>query len=140
MKRISKALYQNTGICWKALQDCASKLSKSFESVIIEVLLLHMVIPGKIYFTQMGGYSEQCYSQYFRRQRSKIQNWLRFNVALAMHYIALVKRYHKELLKLSLFIVADAFFATSTCYEGIHKQGFHHISRFSENAHLCYLY
>ena len=52
MRYISEALDQNTGICKEALQDCASKLSKSFESVIIEVLLLYMVIPGKINFTQ----------------------------------------------------------------------------------------
>ena len=82
MRYISEALDQYTGICKEALQDCASKLSKSFESVIIEVLLLYMVIPGKINFTQMGRYGrhcEQCYRQNFGRLRSKSLNWLRFN-------------------------------------------------------------
>ena len=68
MRYISEALDQYTGICKEALHDCASKLSKSFESVIIEVLLLYMVIPGKINFTQMGRYGrhcEQCYRQNF---------------------------------------------------------------------------
>lgn len=51
MRYISEALDQYTGICKEDLHDCASKLSKSFESVIIEVLLLYMVIPGKINFT-----------------------------------------------------------------------------------------
>jgi len=51
MRYISEALDQYSGICKEALHDCASKLSKSFESVIIEVLLLYMVIPGKINFT-----------------------------------------------------------------------------------------
>ena len=82
MRYISEALDQYTGICKEALHDCASKLSKSFESVIIEVLLLYMVIPGKINFTQMGRYGrhcEQCYRQNFGRLRSKSLNWLRFN-------------------------------------------------------------
>ena len=68
MRNISQAFDQYTGICREALQDCASKLSKSFEKVIIEVLLLYMVIPGKINFTQMGRYGrhgEQCYRQNF---------------------------------------------------------------------------
>ena len=46
MRYISEALDQYTGICKEALHDCASKLSKSFVSVIIEVLLLYMVIPA----------------------------------------------------------------------------------------------
>jgi hypothetical protein len=46
MRYISVALDQYTGICKEALQDCASKLSKSYESAIIEVLLLYMVIPA----------------------------------------------------------------------------------------------
>ena len=224
MRNISQALDQYTGICREALQDCASKLSKSFEKVIIEVLLLYMVIPGKINFTQMGRYGrhgEQCYRQSFGRLRSKSLNWLRFNAVLALryfgdggrkaiaidpsyiskagkktphigrfwsgcagavkhgleimglglididahncmmlrahqtpgnfelkkrnmtlvdHYIAVIKRYRKELLKLTDLIVADAFFSTRTFYEGIREHGFHLISRFRDNAHLCYIY
>ena len=86
MKKISEALDQYTDICKEAIQDSAAKLSKSFEKVIIEVLLLYMVIPGKINFTQMGKYGrhgEQCYRQNFGRLRSKSLNWLRFNVSLA---------------------------------------------------------
>ena len=63
MNKISKALDQYTGICKEAIVDSGAKLSKSFEKVIIEILLLYMVIPGKINFTQLGRYgrhSEQC--------------------------------------------------------------------------------
>ena len=224
MRNISQALDQYAGICREALQDYASKLSKSFEKVIIEVLLLYMVIPGKINFTQMGRYGrhgEQCYRQNFGRPRTKGMNWLRFNATLALryfgsggrkaiaidpsyiskagrktphigrfwsccagavkhgleimglglididahncmmlrahqtpgnfelkkrnmtlvdHYIAVIKRYRKELLKLTDLIVADAFFSSRTFYESIRKQGFHLISRFRDNAHLCYIY
>ena len=224
MTKISEALDQYTGICKEAIVDSAAKLSKSFEKVIIEVLLLYMVIPGRINFTQLGKYGrhgEQCYRQNFGRLRSKSLNWLRFNVSLALryfgsdgrkaiaidpsyiskagkktphigrfwsgcagavkhgleimglglididshncmmlrahqtpgnfelkkrnmtladHYIAVIKRYRKELLKLSHLVVADAFFSTRKFYEGIHQHGFYLISRFRDNAHLCYLY
>ena len=85
MTKISEALDQYTGICKEAMMTSAAKLSKSFEKVIIEVLLLYMVIPGRINFTQLGKYGrhgEQCYRQNFGRLRSKSLNWLRFNVSL----------------------------------------------------------
>ena len=56
MTKISEALDQYTGICKEAITDSAAKLSKSFEKIIIEILLLYMVIPGKINFTQLGRY------------------------------------------------------------------------------------
>ena len=224
MNKISEALDQYTGICKEAIMDSGAKLSKSFEKVIIEILLLYMAIPGKINFTQLGRYGmhgEQCYRQNFGRKRSKSINWLRFNVSLALrffghggrkaiaidpsfiskagrktphigrfwsgcagavkhgleimglglididahncmmlrahqtpgtselkmrnksltdHYIGVVKRYSKELLKLSNLIVADAFFSNRTFYEGIRKYGFHLISRFRDDARLYYLF
>lgn len=48
MTKISEALDQYTGICKEAMMTSAAKLSKSFEKVIIEILLLYMVIPGRI--------------------------------------------------------------------------------------------
>ena len=89
MTKISEALDQYTGICKEAMMTSVAKLSKSFEKVIIEVLLLYMVIPGRINFTQLGKYGrhgEQCYRQNFGRLRSKSLNWLRFNVSLALRY------------------------------------------------------
>ena len=62
------------------------------------------------------------------------------NMTLADHYIAVIKRCRRELLKLSHLVVADAFFSTRTFYEGNHQHGFHLVSRFRDNAHLCYLY
>ena len=62
------------------------------------------------------------------------------NKTLVDHYIAVIKRYRKEQLKLTDLVVADAFFSPRTFYEGIHAQGFHLISRFRDNAHLCYIY
>lgn len=59
---------------------------------------------------------------------------------LVDHYIGVIKRYHKELLKMTNLIVADAFFSTSTFVEGIRKHGFYLVSRLRDNACLYYLY
>ena len=40
------------------------------------------------------------------------------NMTLADHYIAVIKRYRRELLKLSHLVVADAFFSTDTTLSG----------------------
>ena len=55
-------------------------------------------------------------------------------------YISVIKRYRKELLKLSTLIVADAYFSTSTFVNGIKKYGFSLVSRFRDNACLYYVY
>ena len=54
--------------------------------------------------------------------------------------ISVMKRYRKELLKLSTLIFADAYFSTSTFVNGIKKEGFSLISRFRDNACLFYVY
>ena len=56
------------------------------------------------------------------------------------HYIGVIKRYSKELIKLSDIIVADAFFSTKDFTDGIGKHGFSLVSRFRDNADLRYLY
>ena len=39
-----------------AVEDSAAKLTISFEKILIKVIILFMVIPRKINFTQMGRY------------------------------------------------------------------------------------
>lgn len=56
------------------------------------------------------------------------------------HYIGVIKRYQKELLKLTDLIVADAFFSTSTFVDGIKQYGFKLVSRLRDNACLHYVY
>ena len=62
------------------------------------------------------------------------------NKTMVDFYIGVIKRYRKELLKLSTLIVADAYFSTSTFVNGIKKEGFSLISRFRDNACLFYVY
>ena len=199
-----------------AVEDSAAKLTKSFEKILIEMIILFMVIPRKINFTQMGRYGshvEQTYRNAFGLKKSKCIDWFKLNVSLAKRffgkqgrwaiaidpsyiskagkktphigrfwsgcaqsvkhgleimgiglididtkdcmmlrahqslsnkelslrnktmvdfYISVIKRYRKELLKLSTLIVADAYFSTSTFVNGIKKEGFSLISRFRD--------
>ncbi len=221
---MNTGLDQYTDIIKDAVKNSAAKITKSFEKILIEVIILYMVIPRKINFTQMeryGSHDEQTYRNNFGRKKSKSVNWLKLNVTLANsffdkrenwaiaidpsyiskagkntphigrfwsgcaqsvkhgleimgiglidtdandcimlraeqtpngkelnlrskslveHYITVIKRYKKELLKLSNLIVADAYFSTSTFANGIKQHGFHLVSRFRDNACLFYTY
>ena len=221
---MNTGLDQYMDIFKDAVEDSAAKLTKSFEKILIEVIILFMVIPKKINFTQMGRYGshvEQTYRNAFGLKKSKSIDWLKLNVSLAKRffgkqgrwaiaidpsyiskagkktphigrfwsgcaqsvkhgleimgiglididakdcmmlkahqslsnkelslrnktmvdfYIGVIKRYRKELLKLSTLIVADAYFSTSTFVNGIKKEGFSLISRFRDNACLFYVY
>ena len=214
---MNTGLDQYMDIFKDAVEDSAAKLTKSFEKILItksfekiliEVIILFMVIPRKINFTQMGRYGshvEQTYRNAFGLKKSKSIDWLKLNVSLAKRffgkqgrwaiaidpsyiskagkktphigrfwsgcaqsvkhgleimgiglididakdcmmlkahqslsnkelslrnktmvdfYISVIKRYRKELLKLSTLIVADAYFSTSTFVNGIKKEGF----------------
>ena len=202
---MNTGLDQYMDIFKDAVEDSAAKLTKSFEKILIEVIILFMVIPRKINFTQMGRYGsyvEQTYRNAFGLKKSKCIDWLKLNVSLAKRffgkqgrwaiaidpsyiskagkktphigrfwsgcaqsvkhgleimgiglvdidakdcmmlrahqslsnkelslrnktmvdfYISVIKRYRKELLKLSTLIVADAYFSTSTFVNGIKK-------------------
>ena len=221
---MNTGLDQYMDIFKDAVEDSAAKLTKSLEKILIEVIILFMVIPRKINFTQMGRYGshvEQTYRNAFGLKKSKCIDWLKLNVSLAKRffgkqgrwaiaidpsyiskagkktphigrfwsgcaqsvkhgleimgiglvdidakdcmmlrahqslsnkelslrnktmvdfYIGVIKRYRKELLKLSTLIVADAYFSTSTFVNGIKKEGFSLISRFRDNACLFYVY
>ena len=221
---MNTGLDQYMDIFKDAVEDSAAKITKSFDKILIEVIILFMVIPRKINFTQMGRYGshvEQTYRNAFGLKKSKCIDWLKLNVSLAKRffgkqgrwaiaidpnyiskagkktphigrfwsgcaqsvkhgleimgiglididtkdcmmlrahqslnnkelslrnktmvdfYISVIKRYRKELLKLSTLIVADAYFSTSTFVNGIKKEGFSLISRFRDNACLFYVY
>ena len=60
------ALDRYEEIVTDTLSYCTAKLRKSFKSAFILVMILYMVIPRKINFTQMGRYSDSC-EQRFRQ-------------------------------------------------------------------------
>ena len=217
-------LDQYTDIIIYAVKNSAAKLTKSFEKILIEVIILYMIIPRKVNFTQMeryGSHDEHTYRNNFSKKKSECIDWLKLNVSLAKRYfgekgrraiaidpsfisksgkktphigrfwsgcaqavkhgleimgiglididandcimlrahqsltgkelglrdksmtdfyISVIKRYRRELLKLSTLIVADAYFSTSTFVNGIKKYGFSLVSRFRDNACLYYVY
>ena len=53
---MNTGLDQYMDIFKDAVEDSAAKLTKSFEKILIEVIILFMVIPRKINFTQVGRY------------------------------------------------------------------------------------
>ena len=53
---MNTGLDQYMDIFKDAVEDSAAKITKSFEKILIEVIILFMVIPRKINFTQMGRY------------------------------------------------------------------------------------
>ena len=71
---MNTGLDQYMDIFKDAVEDSAAKLTKSFEKILIEVIILFMVIPRKINFTQMGRYGlhvEQTYRNAFGLKKSK---------------------------------------------------------------------
>ena len=53
---ISDSLDQYADICRDAIKKSSAKLNKRFENLLIKILLLYMIIPRKINFTQMEWY------------------------------------------------------------------------------------
>lgn len=79
---ISAALDQYRGICSDVLNRYTTKLNKSFKTVFIETLLLYMIIPRKINFTQLARYGTHC-EQCFRQNFTKEFDWLWYNLCLS---------------------------------------------------------
>lgn len=75
------ALDRYEGIVIEALNNCSAKLRKSFKTAFIQVMILYMVIPRKINFTQMGRYSNSC-EQRFRQLYERDFDWMEFNTSL----------------------------------------------------------
>ena len=205
----SEPLNQYTEICRDAIKSSSAKLSKTFENLLLEILLLYMTIQRKINFTQMERYGTNCEQTYrtnFNRGRAKCIDWVKFNLALCrrylnmdgllaiaidpsyigksgkktphigtfwsgcassmkhgleimglalvdvhanscmmlrahqtpstgelkmrnmtlvQHYIAVIKRYKKDLLKVTDIVVANAFFSIRPFVDGIKECGFH---------------
>ncbi len=75
------ALDRYEEIVIEALGNCGAKLRKSFKTAFIQAMILYMVIPRRINFTQMGRYSDSC-EQRFRQLYERGFDWMEFNTAL----------------------------------------------------------
>lgn len=86
----SEPLDQYTEICRDAIKSSSEKLGKTFENLLLEILLLYMAIQRKINFTQMERYDTHCEQTYrtnFNCRRAKCVNWVKFNLSLSRHYL-----------------------------------------------------
>lgn len=84
---ISGALNQYMNICRDAFNGYTAKLNKSTQYVIMETLLLFMVIPRKINFTQLEHYGNRC-EQCYRQTFSKMFDWVQYNLNLMENLFA----------------------------------------------------
>ena len=75
------ALDQYEGLVTDALKSCSAKLRKSFKTAFIQLMILYMVLPRKINFTQMGRYSDSS-EQRFRQLFEREFDWMQFNLFL----------------------------------------------------------
>lgn len=75
------ALDQYEEIVTDALKSCSAKLRKSFKAAFIQLMILYMVLPRKINFTQMGRYSDSS-EQRFRQLSEREFDWMQFNLFL----------------------------------------------------------
>ena len=79
MKKTALDLYEE--IVTDALKTCSAKLRKSFKAAFIQLMILYMVLPRKINFTQMGRYSDSS-EQRFRQLYEREFDWMQFNISL----------------------------------------------------------
>ena len=75
------ALDQYEEIVTDALKSYSAKLRKSFKTAFIQLMILYMVLPRKINFTQMGRYSDSS-EQRFRQLFERGFDWMQFNLFL----------------------------------------------------------
>ncbi len=75
------ALDQYEEIVTDALNKCSAKLRKNFKTAFIQFMILYMVLPRKINFTQMGHYSDSS-EQRFRQLFEREFDWIKFNTFL----------------------------------------------------------
>ena len=62
---MNTGLDQYMDIFKDAVDDSAAKITKSFEKILIEVIILFMVIPRKINFTQTTNQRDGSFGLYF---------------------------------------------------------------------------
>ncbi|WP_239449015.1 hypothetical protein [Mediterranea sp. An20] len=75
------ALDQYEELVTDALKSFSVKLRKSFKTTFIQFMILYMVLPKKINFTQMGRYSDSS-EQRFRQLFEREFDWMLFNLFL----------------------------------------------------------
>ena len=99
-----------------SMKESGAKLAKTFQTLLIEILTLYMILPRKINFTQMaryGKHGEQTYRQNFNRKKKDCIDWLLLNLSLARHVLEM-----------------DGLLAIAPCYISKAGKKTPHIGRF----------
>ena len=81
--QITNLLSRYMSLCEDAFKFCGgTKLNKSIQANILEMLFLLMMIPRKVNFTQMGRYGKRC-EQCYRQTAERDVDWLEINMWLS---------------------------------------------------------
>ena len=80
----AELLNQYTEICRVAIKNSSAKLGKTFENLLLEIILLFVTIQRKINFTQMERYCTHCQAKH------KNQLDFSYNALLASQNVAKV--------------------------------------------------
>ena len=99
-----------------SMKESGAKLAKTFQTLLIEILTLYMILPRKINFTQMtryGKHGEQTYRQNFNRKKKDCIDWLLLNLSLARRVLEM-----------------DGLLAIAPCYISKAGKKTPHIGRF----------
>ena len=67
-------LDQYTDIITDAVKNSAAKLTKSFEKILVEVIVLYLIIPRKVnlfLLERLGSHDEQTYRNNFGKKKKK---------------------------------------------------------------------
>ena len=92
----SEPLNQYTEICRDAIKSSSAKLSKTFENLLLEILLLYMTIQRKINFTQMNqldfthnaSFASQNVAKVMMKENGMPYSMASFKEVMASTYIA----------------------------------------------------
>ena len=107
--KLSAALDQYEKICLEAMQTllhydakhtCLKPLGKRLRNLVVQILLLHIVMPRKINYTQMerfGTHSEKTYRQTHLQEI----NWLKFNITLMERLFKAGQRFEHSLMTIT---------------------------------------
>ena len=107
------ALDQYEEIVTDALKSCTAKLRKSFKTAFIQLMILYMVLPRKINFTQMGRYSDSS-EQRFRQLFEREFDWMQFNPSSCGSALVKVQESHCHRRKLHFKVGKEDFISASS--------------------------
>ena len=129
---ISKAGKKTPGISY-FWSGCASAMKRGLEILGIAAVDAHT---RQAVFLK----AEQTFTDKLRGRKPGCTKGMKDPDSLVGWYLRMLMRNSKQLLEVSRYITADAYFSKKSFADGLHSLGFHLISRFRDDVRLRYIY